>query len=78
MVTKPYIIVRADVEPTKKDMITRGKKYVAFGVTPYLGIDGIQRISGNIITDSGHELFILISGYAEPCAMLGADWTIVD
>ena len=75
---RPFLVVRADVEPIKKDMVSKGKKYVAFGVVPYLGIDGIQRLSGYITTDTGNELFILISGYDAPCVVLGADWTIVE
>ena len=86
--TKPFLIVRADVEPLK-DLVSKGKLYVAYGVDSYIGYDDVgneamaelkdvQRVSGYITTDTGNELFILIKGFNEPCAVLGADWTIVD
>ena len=77
MVDKPFLIVRADVEP-KRDYVSKGKLYVAYGVDSYIGYDGVHRVSGRIISDTGYELYILISGFNEPCAVLGADWTIVD
>ena len=77
MVDKPFLIVRADVEP-KRDYVSKGKLYVAYGVDSYIGYDGVQKVSGSIISDTGNELVILISGFNEPCAVLGADWTIVD
>lgn len=77
MVDKPFLIVRADVEPLK-DFVAKGKLYVLYGVSSYEGSDDVQRVSGYITTDTGNELFILVRGYGEPCAVLGADWTIVD
>ena len=74
---KPFLIVRADVEP-KRDYVSKGKLYVAYGVDSYIGYDDVHRVSGYITTDTGNELYILISGFNEPCAVLGADWTIVD
>ena len=77
MTNKPFLIVRADVEP-KKDFVSKGKLYVVYGVKSYIGYDDVQRVSGYITTDTGNELFILISGYDAPCVVLGADWTIVE
>ena len=77
MVDKPFLIVRADVEP-HKGFVSKGKLYVAYEVDSYQGNDDVQRVSGYITTDTNMEVFILIRGYGEPCAVLGADWTIVD
>ena len=75
MVDKPFLIVRADVKPIYNS-VTQGKKYLAYGVEAFV-FEGVLGVSGYITTDTGDKQCILISGFSGPCAVLGADWTVV-
>ncbi len=74
MVTKPYIIVRAqDVPEYKQRYIVPNKKYICFDY--YYYSDSIQGI-GNIKDEDGATLVILLN---KPCAHLNQGmWEVVD